>query len=74
MKEMGLMHYFLGLEVSQGDGELFVFQGKYATDILPGFHMENCKVVDKPLAPNSRKEYASSGGKLYTTIYKKLVG
>jgi len=28
MKEMGLMHYFLGLEVWQGDGELFVSQGK----------------------------------------------
>jgi len=24
MKDMGLMHYFLGLEVWQGDGELFV--------------------------------------------------
>ena len=24
MKEMGLMHYFLGLEVWQGDGELFL--------------------------------------------------
>jgi hypothetical protein len=30
MKDMGLMHYFLGLEVWQGDGELFVSQGKYA--------------------------------------------
>ena len=24
MKDMGLMHYFLGMEVWQGDGELFV--------------------------------------------------
>ena len=24
MKDMGLMHYFLELEVNQGDGELFV--------------------------------------------------
>lgn len=24
MKDMGLMHYFLGLEVWQGDGEIFV--------------------------------------------------
>ena len=34
MKDMGLMHYFLGLEVWQEDGELFVSQGKYVTDIL----------------------------------------
>ena len=30
MKDMGLMHYFLGMEVWQKDGELFVSQGKYA--------------------------------------------
>ena len=30
MKGMELMHYFLGMEVWKGDGELFVSQGKYA--------------------------------------------
>lgn len=34
MKEMGPMHYFLGFEVWQGDGELFVSKGKYANKIL----------------------------------------
>ena len=43
MKDMGLMHYFLGMEVWQKDGELFVSQGKYANEILRKFHMEKCK-------------------------------
>ena len=30
MKDMDLMHYFLGMEVWQKDGEVFVSQGKYA--------------------------------------------
>eukprot|EP00253_Pinus_taeda_P010021 PITA_10021 len=34
MKDMGLMHYFLGMEVWQRDGEVFVSQGKYANEIL----------------------------------------
>ena len=34
MKGMGLMHYFLGMEVWQKDGEVFVSQGKYANDII----------------------------------------
>ena len=34
MKDMGLMHYFLGMEVWQKDGEVFVSQGKYANEIL----------------------------------------
>ena len=34
MKDLGLMHYFLGLEVSQKLGEIFLTQGKYAVDIF----------------------------------------
>eukprot|EP00253_Pinus_taeda_P029706 PITA_29706 len=50
MKDMGLMHYFLGMEVWQKDGEMFVSQGKYANEILKRFHMENCKPIQTPLA------------------------
>eukprot|EP00253_Pinus_taeda_P026628 PITA_26628 len=52
MKDMGLMHYFLGMEVWQNDGELFVSQGKYANEILKRFHMEKCKPMQTPLAVN----------------------
>ena len=34
MKDMGLLHYFLGLEIWKRDGEPFVSQGKYAKEIL----------------------------------------
>ncbi len=44
MKDMWFMHYFLGMEVWQGDEELFVSQGKYANKILKKFHME----INKP--------------------------
>eukprot|EP00253_Pinus_taeda_P023990 PITA_23990 len=50
MKAMGLMHYFLGMEVWKKDGELFVSQGKYANEILRRFHMEKCKPMQNPLA------------------------
>eukprot|EP00253_Pinus_taeda_P031742 PITA_31742 len=50
MKDMGLMHYFLGMEVWQKDGELFVSQGKYANEILKRFHMEKCKSMQTPIA------------------------
>ena len=40
MKDMGFLHYFLGLEIWQRDGEIFVSQGKYAREILGKFHME----------------------------------
>ena len=74
MKDMGLLHYFLGLEIWQWDGELFFSQGKYAKEILSKFHMERCKPMDAPLPINWRKEDATSGEVVDATIYKKLVG
>jgi hypothetical protein len=52
MKDMGLLHYFLGLEIWQRDGECFVSQGKYAREILGKFHMEGKKPMDTPLPGN----------------------
>eukprot|EP00253_Pinus_taeda_P027248 PITA_27248 len=52
MKDMGLMHYILGMEVWQGDGYLFVSQGKYANEILRRFRMESSKPMETPLAGN----------------------
>ena len=34
MKDLGLMHYFLGMEVWQTNGEIFLGQGKYCIEIL----------------------------------------
>eukprot|EP00253_Pinus_taeda_P024398 PITA_24398 len=61
MKDMGLTHYFLGMEVWKKDGESFVSQGKYANEILRCFHMEKCKPMQTPQAGNWRKEDATSG-------------
>ena len=72
MKDMGLLHYFLSLEIWKRDGELF--QGKYAKEILRKFHMESCKPMETPLAGNWRKEDATSGVVVDATVYRKLVG
>jgi hypothetical protein len=74
MKDLGLLHYFLGLEIWQRDGELFVSQGKYTREILGKFHMEGCKPMDTPLPRNWRKEDATSGEVVDATIYRQLVG
>ena len=74
MKYMGLMHYFLGLEIWQGDGELFVSKNKYANEILKRFHMEINKPMEIPPAGNWRKEDVTSGEVVEATIYRKLVG
>ena len=39
MKDLGLMHYFLGMEVWQKKDGIFLAQGKYTIDILRKFGM-----------------------------------
>jgi hypothetical protein len=43
MKDLGLMHYFLGLEVWHRSDEIFLIQGKYTIEILKKFGMMDCK-------------------------------
>jgi hypothetical protein len=55
MKDLGLMHYFLGLEVWQKPGEIFLSQSKYVVDILRRFGMMDCKSMTTPMISNLKK-------------------
>ena len=74
MKDLGLLHYFLGLEIWQRSDGLFVSQGKYAREILEKFNMQGCKPIDTPLPGGWRKEDATSTEVVDATIYRQLVG
>ena len=52
MKDLGLMHYFLGLEVWQSPEGIFLNQGKYAVEILKRFDMLDCKAMATPMDTN----------------------
>ena len=43
MIDIGLMSYFLGMEIKQRRDEVFICQKKYAKEILKKFNMEDCK-------------------------------
>eukprot|EP00253_Pinus_taeda_P029149 PITA_29149 len=73
MKDMGLMHYFLGMEVWQKDGEVFVSQGKYANEILRQFHMEKCKPMQTPLAVNQLSQAMVQPTKLFWRAAKHVL-
>lgn len=48
MTDLGLMHYFLGIEVVQSATDNFVFQKKYVKDVLERFQMINSNPVGTP--------------------------
>jgi hypothetical protein len=74
MKDIELMHYFLGLEVWQEEGHIFLGQGKYTVDILSRFHMGDCKPMSTPMATNGKELYSSDFGLVDPTLYCRLIG
>jgi hypothetical protein len=76
MKDLGLMHYFLGLEVWQRQDEIFLAQGKYTVDVLKRFGMLECKAMTTPMITNLRKLHDSDTGSdlVDPTMYRHLLG
>ena len=49
IKDLGELHYFLGIEVKKAHGELLT-QERYATDLLKRVNMSSCNSVNTPLS------------------------
>ena len=60
MKDLELMHYFIGLEVWQNPSKIVLTQGKYAVDILQRFGMQDCKSMSIPMTMNLKKLHDST--------------
>ncbi|XP_057826602.2 retrovirus-related Pol polyprotein from transposon TNT 1-94 isoform X1 [Cryptomeria japonica] len=76
MKDLGLMHYFLGLEVWQRSNEIFLSQVKYTIDILKRFRMIDCKPMHTPMESNLKKLSVSATNSDFAdpSEYRQLIG
>jgi hypothetical protein len=74
MSDMGLLHYFLGLEVSQSTSGIKMAQTKYALDLLDRFQMTECKPVGSPFLSGVRLEDGVTTPLVDNTLYRQLVG
>lgn len=45
MIDLGLLHYFLRIEITQSFSGITLVQPKYALDLLSQFHMSDCKAA-----------------------------
>ena len=50
LKDLGDLHYFLGIEVKKISNGILLCQEKYASDIIKRVGMHNCKPVSTPLS------------------------
>ncbi|KAK2969386.1 hypothetical protein RJ640_001301 [Escallonia rubra] len=49
MTDIGLMSYYLGIEVKQRDDGIFISQEAYAKEVLKRFNVENCNPISIPI-------------------------
>ena len=69
MKDLGMMHYFLGMEVWQNADGISLRQGKYAVEFLKRFGMMDCKAMTAPMASNLNILSDSSSRSVDAMIY-----
>eukprot|EP00253_Pinus_taeda_P022449 PITA_22449 len=76
MKDLGLMHYFLRLEVWQKPSEIFISQGKYIVELLERCGIIDCKSVTTSMELNFKKLCGSVVGPRLEnpTKYPQFVG
>eukprot|EP00253_Pinus_taeda_P015570 PITA_15570 len=74
MKDMGPLHFFLGLEISQDAIGIKISQAKYARDILERFRMADCKPAPTPFLSGVRLEDGGDTPLFDNTLYRQLVG
>jgi hypothetical protein len=74
MKDLGLMHYFLGLEVWQSPKRIFLNQGKYAIEILKRFDMLECKSMNTPMETKLKLLVDTSSELIDATLYRQIIG
>lgn len=74
MTDLGEMKYFLGTEVTQSAGGIFICQKKYAQEVLERFKMNDCNPVQIPIVPGTKITRDVEGVKIDSTYYKQMVG
>ena len=62
MTDLGLLRYFLGIEVKQTENVIFISQARYVAELLERFNMQNNKPSPTPVVMGLKlsKEYCSS--------------
>jgi hypothetical protein len=76
LKDLGDLHYFLGIEVKRGMNGMILSQEKYANDVLKRSGMDRSKPVDSPLSSSERLSIKDGDclGPEDATKYRSVVG
>lgn len=76
IKDLGHMHYFLGLEIARSDSGIYLLQRKYCLDILKDTGLEAAKPSLIPIEQNHNLQNSKSAPLLASDVktFRRLVG
>jgi hypothetical protein len=74
MSDLGMLHYYLGIEVKQQSVGFILSQASYAKKILEKAWMSECNPCKIPLEPKIKLSKESTSQLVDQTFYRSLVG
>ncbi|GJW60347.1 zinc finger, CCHC-type containing protein [Tanacetum coccineum] len=74
MSDLGLLAYYLGIEVTQTEGDISIRQSAYAIKILKEAGMIDCNETLIPMDPGTRLTKITEGTMVNSTEYRSLIG
>ncbi|XP_050897809.1 uncharacterized mitochondrial protein AtMg00810-like [Lathyrus oleraceus] len=74
MTDLGLMRFFLGLEVRQEETRILISHEKYAKEILKKYKIESCNPISTPMKPGAKLSKFDGGERVEASKYRSLVG
>lgn len=74
IKDLGLLHYFLGVEARTSSKGLFLSQRKYISDLLQKSGMSHSKPVQTPISTTAKLTVKSGTPMSDPSLYRQIVG
>ena len=74
MSDLGLLTYYLGIEVEQQSTGISLKQTGYASKILTQFGMSDCNSVKTPMEPRMQLHKDAEGETVDDTEYRRVIG
>jgi hypothetical protein len=74
MSDLGLLSYYLGIEVCKEAGKITLCQGAYAEKILQAAGMSNCNLRHTPAETRCKIGKRNGGATVDATLYRSVIG
>jgi len=74
MSDLGLLSYYLGIEVKQGADGIFLCQSGYAGKVLEHCGLASCNASATPMESRLKLSKSSPEEKVNATEYRRVIG